>query len=169
MDETQPTFQDPNSPDNQRHSDLTWWRRLARRFFQPISASVTIVDPDVVLAVAYQQDLGSAYRVNVALSAAAALPMLRAEQPDVLVCELNYSDMDGFTFLRTAKSLPGMARTSVLVLSTRNGMGDKVSAFKLGVDDYLVKPVTVAQLREHLEALVRFRQTLIDRARGSAE
>lgn len=170
MDETQSTRDGPDAPsDPQSQRDLSWWRRLARRFFKPISASVIIVDPDVALVAALKQDLENTYRVNVALSASAALQMLRADQPDILVSELHFSDMDGFTFLRTAKSLPGMARTSVLVLSTRSGMNDKVSAFRLGVDDFMVKPVTAPQLREHLDALVHFRQVLAARSTGPTE
>lgn len=173
MAEPPSTSHDPHDPHDSRdpyasreQRDAGWWRRLARRFSRPISASVTIVDPDAALAVALKYDLGGAFRVAVALNAGGALPLLKADPPDVLVFELDLPDMDGLAFLRAARSQPGMQQALVIVLSARATLDDKLAAFALGVDDYLVKPVTATRLREHIERLVRFRQVLTSNPSG---
>ena len=68
---------------------------------------------------------------------AAALAAVEAEQPALIVLDLNLPGGDGLALL------PGLrARTAapVLVLSVRSAEEDVVRALDLGADDYLTKP-----------------------------
>ena len=53
------------------------------------------------------------------------------------------------------------ARLPVLILTARDGVGDRVRGLDAGADDYLVKPADLQELAARLRALVR-------RARGEA-
>ncbi|RTL15155.1 MAG: response regulator, partial [Sphingomonadaceae bacterium] len=67
--------------------------------------------------------------------------------------DLGLAGKDGITVLRewraAGRALP------VLILTARDGWSDKVSGFKAGADDYLVKPFRVEELMMRLRALVR--------------
>ncbi len=83
---------------------------------------------------------------------AAALAAVEAEQPALIVLDLNLPGGDGLALL------PGLrARTAapVLVLSVRSAEEDVVRALDLGADDYLTKPFSPRTLLARIRALLR--------------
>jgi two-component system KDP operon response regulator KdpE len=83
---------------------------------------------------------------------AAALRSWDAMRPDVIVLDLGLPDRDGLTVIRRVRR---EATTPVLVLSARHAERDKVEALDTGADDYVTKPVGMAELRARLAALLR--------------
>lgn len=83
-------------------------------------------------------------------AARAALPLGRF---DALVLDLNLPRGDGLELLRAFRSV--IDRVPVLVLTGRDGLADKLSAFELGADDYLTKPFEFLELRARLTAICR--------------
>ena len=45
--------------------------------------------------------------------------------------------------------------TPVLILTAKDGLDDKVKGFRLGADDYLLKPFEIAELIARIDALIR--------------
>ncbi|GBR12043.1 response regulator [Acetobacter oeni] len=75
------------------------------------------------------------------------------ETYDVAILDLGLPRQDGLSVL---KAWRGAGRTvPVLILTARDGWSDKVSGFKAGADDYLVKPFRMEELVMRLRALVR--------------
>ena len=75
------------------------------------------------------------------------------ETYDAVVLDLGLPGRDGASVLRDWRAA---GRTMpVLILTARDGWGDKVAGFKAGADDYLVKPFRVEELTMRLRALVR--------------
>ena len=75
------------------------------------------------------------------------------ESYDAVVLDLGLPGHDGVSVLQDWRAA---GRTMpVLVLTARDGWGDKVAGFKAGADDFLVKPVRVEELVMRLRALVR--------------
>ena len=75
------------------------------------------------------------------------------ETYDAAVLDLGLPAKDGVSVLRewraAGRNLP------VLILTAREAWSDKVSGFKAGADDYMVKPFRVDELVMRLRALVR--------------
>lgn len=84
---------------------------------------------------------------------AQALHALAAEHYDAVVLDLGLPRQDGFEVLRTLRG--SGASTPVLILSAREQTQDKLHSFGLGADDYVVKPVDMAELAARLHALIR--------------
>ncbi|GJD86625.1 Transcriptional regulatory protein tctD [Methylobacterium hispanicum] len=75
------------------------------------------------------------------------------ETYDAVVLDLGLPGRDGVSVLQDWRAA---GRTMpVLVLTARDGWSDKVTGFKAGADDYLVKPFRVEELVMRLRALVR--------------
>lgn len=72
---------------------------------------------------------------------------------DVIILDLGLPDGDGLQWLR--RDRPGNPLPPVLILTARDGMGDRVAGLDAGADDYLVKPVDVEELAARLRALLR--------------
>jgi two-component system KDP operon response regulator KdpE len=89
-----------------------------------------------------------------AASANDALRVAVAEQPELVVLDLGLPDREGFEVL---SALREWSRVPVLVLSVRNREGEKVRAFDLGADDYVVKPFGMPELLARIKAALRRR------------
>jgi DNA-binding response OmpR family regulator len=77
----------------------------------------------------------------------------RETAPDLVVLDLMLPEMSGYEVLRRLRragcSMP------VLILTAKGEEADKVQGFRLGADDYVVKPVGVLEFLARVEALLR--------------
>jgi len=72
---------------------------------------------------------------------------------DLIVLDLMLPKLNGTELLRRLRRKGGKA--AVLVLTARDGTGDKVENFEAGADDYLTKPFAFAELLVRVKALLR--------------
>lgn len=72
---------------------------------------------------------------------------------DVMILDLGLPGRDGITVLNALRGLN--KEMSVLILSARCSVDDRVTALRSGADDYLTKPFSMAELEARLEALLR--------------
>jgi two-component system KDP operon response regulator KdpE len=97
---------------------------------------------------------GHGYGVLEAESADAAMRAAVAQPPDLVVLDLGLPDREGFDVL---SALREWSRVPVLVLSVRSRETEKVRAFDLGADDYVVKPFGMPELLARIRAALRRR------------
>ena len=76
-----------------------------------------------------------------------------ASRYDLLLIDLGMPDGDGVDFIRALRRKGDT--TPVLVITARNGLGDRVGGLDLGADDYLVKPFEMPELAARCRALLR--------------
>jgi two-component system KDP operon response regulator KdpE len=95
---------------------------------------------------------GHGYGVHEAGTAEAALRVAVAHPPELVVLDLGLPDREGFEVL---SALREWSRAPVIVLSVRNREGEKVRAFDLGADDYVVKPFGMPELLARVKAALR--------------
>jgi len=80
-----------------------------------------------------------------------ALDKIRDTRPDLVLLDIQMPEMDGYAVLREIRGDPALAGLRVVALTAFAMQGDRQRALEAGFDDYLTKPVTVAQLKEQLE------------------
>jgi len=80
-----------------------------------------------------------------------ALPMLRTIQPDVLITDIKMPFMDGLQLSKIMRER--MPWVKIIILSGHDEFEYAQQAIKLGVTDYLLKPITVQNLQCALQKL----------------
>jgi len=115
---------------------------------------VLLVEDDAGVADFVERGLcGLGFAVEVAGDGRLGLERVLAAAPEVVILDLMLPRMDGQAVLselrRRGKRVP------VLVLSARDGVGDRVRALDGGADDFLVKPFNFDELVARVRALGR--------------
>jgi two-component system KDP operon response regulator KdpE len=85
----------------------------------------------------------------------AALDLLNAERPDLIVLDVMMPDMNGFETLRRVRSDSQVPKVPVIMLTARTGDVDKLQGFQSGADDYVTKPFNPDELLARIAAVLR--------------
>ncbi|MBQ8193412.1 MAG: response regulator transcription factor [Bacilli bacterium] len=114
---------------------------------------ILIVEDDRILAQTIEQILKSKYDIDHAYDGEEGL--LYAEQNiyDVIILDLMMPVMDGYTMLSELRKKKII--TPVLIVTAKDGLDDKLKGFRLGADDYIVKPFNKDELLARIEAIIR--------------
>lgn len=115
---------------------------------------ILVVEDDETLGRSMAQSLTLAgYAADWVGNAADALHAVLVEHFDAMVLDLGLPDSDGFAVISTLRqrdqSLP------VLILTARDAVENRVQGLDLGADDYVVKPIAMAELQARVRALIR--------------
>jgi DNA-binding response OmpR family regulator len=115
---------------------------------------VLIVEDDPILAGGLTEKLRrEGYVADSVASAEQADTALRVSQIDLVILDIGLPGVDGFSWLRKMRANGG--QQSVLVLTARNDVSDRVQGLTLGADDYLPKPYATEELLARVYALAR--------------
>ena len=79
-----------------------------------------------------------------------------APRPGLILLDLNMPRKDGRTVLREIKSDPELRQIPVVVLTTSKADEDVFKSYDLGVNSYIVKPVTFEALVDILQTLEKY-------------
>ena len=86
------------------------------------------------------------FEVLLASNGEMGIQIAEKEKPDVILLDLMMPDMTGFEVLQKLKESNETKEIPVFVFSVRNMAADIESAYQLGTDDYITKPITPATL-----------------------
>ncbi len=95
----------------------------------------------------------SGYRAAGCLSAAEAYDVMYETLFDLIVSDIMMPDIDGFEFARTVRSLN--ENIPILFMTARDDFASKQRGYRIGVDDYMVKPIDLDELFLRIGALLR--------------
>lgn len=129
--------------------------------FGPITMRILLVEDDTLLADGLARALRqSGYLVETASDGRTADRWLEAENFDLTILDLGLPGMDGSELLQRLRQRK--QHIPVLVMSAREALDERVRLLDLGADDYLVKPVALAELEARVRALIRRGQAVTD-------
>ncbi len=81
---------------------------------------------------------------------------LLAESPyDMVLLDIGLPDMNGLDLVDELNDIN--AETSLIMITARGEIEDKVKGFNLGADDYLAKPFSLVELHLRMQAVIRRR------------
>jgi two-component system response regulator MprA len=116
--------------------------------------TVLVVDDDPKLLKMLQRTLVyENLNVLTATNGLEALPLIQAQQPDLLIVDWMMPKMDGLALIRRLRDEEN--KTLVLMLTARDAIENRVEGLESGADDYLVKPFAPAELVARVHAMLR--------------
>ncbi|CAG0927413.1 Alkaline phosphatase synthesis transcriptional regulatory protein PhoP [Thermoflexales bacterium] len=115
--------------------------------------TILVVDDDPAQVKMIEMTLLEAkYKPVTATNGEEALKAFRQHQPDLVVLDVMMPGMDGW---ETCYRIRQISTAPIIFLTGRQTTDDKVSGFKLGADDYLVKPFLPDELLARVESVLR--------------
>jgi PleD family two-component response regulator len=90
------------------------------------------------------------YEASVATRGGQALEMCRRNMPDLILLDIMLPDMDGYAVCQALRSNLRTSHIPIIFLTAKGEKEDKIHGFRLGADDYIVKPFDIEEL--HLRA-----------------
>lgn len=122
-------------------------------------AKIVCVDDDPIALKVYRNHIeGAGYEMETALTAAEAMAVISRFMPDLIFCDVNLPDMNGFELCRKVKDDPELA-TTIFILSSAmyTETQDAVRGLDIGADDYLQKPVNKDELLAKIKSFLRIK------------
>lgn len=114
---------------------------------------VLVVDDDAAMRSALETSfLRHGWRVETASGAGEALFKFRRRQHALVVTDIRMPDGDGFAVMRQVRACE--PHTGVILLTAFGSVPDAVMAMKDGACDYIRKPFTPEQVKEHVLPLL---------------
>jgi putative two-component system response regulator len=93
------------------------------------------------------------YRVFTAINGLKALESMEVTCPDLILSDISMPEMDGYAFYMKVRERPEWVTIPFIFLTARGERDEVFASKKLGVEDYLVKPVD----RQELVTTIRSR------------
>ena len=122
---------------------------------------ILVIEDDELIRETLLQLLEShSYRVIVAENGRFGVQMALAEIPDLILCDVQMPELDGYDVLRTLRQNSLAATIPFIFLTAQSDKTDFRRGMELGADDYLTKPFTRAELLGAIDSRVLKRQTI---------
>ncbi|MFC4771302.1 response regulator transcription factor [Enterococcus hermanniensis] len=93
------------------------------------------------------------YEVRGFLSAMEALDEMEQTKFDIIISDIMMPGMDGFSFATMIRAVD--SKIPILFMSARDDSLSKEKGFRLGIDDYLVKPINPEEILWRIKAILR--------------
>lgn len=124
------------------------------------TASVLVVDDsEIMCELAARMLRGFGFRVELAHGGEQALDLLRSRTFDLVLMDCQMPGLDGFAVVRTYREIETQhrdgTRLPIIALTGETGADSQAACLESGMDDYLGKPYTAADLRRVVERWVR--------------
>jgi DNA-binding response OmpR family regulator len=123
---------------------------------------ILVVEDEVDLADAIATGLRrEGYAVDVANDVTGAIDRLTVSAYDLITLDLNLPDGDGLELAQRVRDDPELSPAPdepaprILMLTARDGVGERVVGLDRGADDYLIKPFAFTELSARVRSLLR--------------
>jgi two-component system, cell cycle response regulator DivK len=107
------------------------------------------------------------YTVLEAVNGVTGMAMAAAEQPDLILMDVNLPDISGLDATGRLKADPATKHIPVVALTANAMHGDRENCLAAGCDGYLAKPVMKAELLSAVETYAKARKEVVPPAEAS--
>src|SRR5574344_619239 len=117
---------------------------------------ILVVDDDIAINELIKVNLELAgYRVVQANDGVKGFALAKQELPSLVILDVMMPDVDGYTVAQRIRQNDSTKNIPILMLTALSEINNKVKGFDIGVDDYLVKPFEMDELKVRVRALLK--------------
>jgi putative two-component system response regulator len=125
----------------------------------PAGGSILVVDDVAANARLLERHLtGGGHRVSFAHDGVEALELVARDHPDLVLMDVMMPLLDGFETCRLLKNDPATRLVPVILVTALSDSSDRVRGLEVGADDFVSKPVNVAELTARVRSLLRIKR-----------
>ncbi len=98
---------------------------------------------------------GQPYRISIARDGEETISVVQRERTDLILLDINLSDMDCFEICRRLKGMHQSRNIPIIMITRLQDMENMDMCIEPGVDDYLIKPINFRELRARINILLK--------------
>lgn len=126
-------------------------------------ANILVVDDDPAIQLVLKRTLvQQGHQISLASNGCDALVQAQQRPPALIICDWMMPLMDGLQLCRRIKADPRLATTFFILLTSKRSINDRVRGLDSGADDFLAKPIELAELKARVRAALRLHQLTQD-------
>ncbi len=110
-------------------------------------------EPNIIEAISFILSRDG-FTVHTHQDGTTAMAKVRAQTPDMIILDVMLPGRSGFDILRDLRSEAATAKLPVLMLTARGQARDREQAQRLGVDVFMTKPFSNAEICAQVRALI---------------
>lgn len=116
---------------------------------------VLVVDDDPTILKLLFNSLAKEYSVVTAVDGEDAINKAAETRPDLLITDVVMPKKDGFELCKAFKFNPELLDVPIIILTALGRSSDKFEGFRMGADEFIVKPFSPSELRKRVAHLLK--------------
>ena len=126
-------------------------------------SKILVIDDDPAVLKLIQRALSQqGHEVWVASDGQEGLEQAQTLHPALIICDWMMPYIDGLEVCRGVKADPHLSTTFFILLTAKIGLNDRIEGLNTGADDFLSKPIEIAELQARVRAGLRLHQVSQD-------
>lgn len=101
---------------------------------------ILVVDDNVEYLTLANKTLGGFYKITLVTSASQALEFMQTKLPDLILMDINMTEISGIEALKLFKSNTALCNIPVIILTSCSDNSVEAECLKLGAQDFITKP-----------------------------
>lgn len=119
-------------------------------------SKILVVDDDRAINELIKVNLTlSGYKVVQAYDGVEGFALAKQELPNMVILDVMMPNVDGYTVAQRIRQCDGIKNMPILMLTALSDITDKGKGFDIGIDDYLVKPFDMEELKMRVKAILK--------------
>jgi len=130
---------------------------LTKKVEEQKKLKILIIDNDPVTGSIIMNSLNpDEWEIEICIDGRKAMDRTLTFQPNIIICETRILYLDGFLFCSQIRNIPSMNEVIFIFMSKQHLSHHISRAFKVGADDYVVKPFSMKELEARLKRFKNF-------------
>jgi len=120
--------------------------------------SIFVVDDEPDFLEMVQEILIDDFDITTMTTGQEAFDKFEAAQPDIILLDIGLPDIDGYQVCQEIKKQDLEDSVSIIFISGRDSLNERLTGYNAGADDYIVKPVELAELLAKVQTINKFQR-----------